>query len=559
MQMIAAVLALMLALLPAGRAQAFVHACTEPVYLTYFGLTVEPQPCTELGRAEVVSAPGRSTMRLMHLTGIPPGRDLTGFLAAFEQLSVALGPAFDGIATARPARHVTLLLAPEALVDPLDGEIQAAATGMIGQECTVVIYKVSTTARTEDLMFTLAHELFHCAQYATWLPQMADGVDEWWSESSAEYFAHLALPGYNTRSGWFGAFDRNALTQSLPQMSYENVVFFLWLATEGGPEAVGSFLGAMRLGDQTAVLRSLVTPEAWTRFIEAWNDGRIQLPGGFPLAAPVATLTDHRFSGPMTVSLPTQAFAIPRWGLIFPEGKRFSLTLDPADAPPDVRMREDGTSGWAPPPATVNTCDGEKTHLIFAATTEGNASASLDVDTDDDSSGEDSSGGACCLVGAWSPTQETLDGFATTAMQIGAGPLAAAGAGMSCAYASGGWVLTFDEAGTGTLDYQANTSTCSVSGAGGGTMRFEESRSGVIGFDWQVVAEGAGMATYTENTLAWSIEIHIGPMVQNQGGPDAGPSIRSNGFAFTCEADSLAIRGLYGVSTAEATYLRFAD
>ncbi len=90
-------------------------------------------------------------------------------------------------------------------------------------------------------------------------------------------------------------------------------------------------------------------------------------------------------------------------------------------------------------------------------------------------------------------------------------------------------------------------------------MRFEESRSGRIGFDWSVAGPGAGMATYTENTLGWSIAIHIGPVVQNQSGPDAGPSRPTNGFAFTCDKDALTIQGVYGTSTAEATYLRFAE
>lgn len=87
-----------------GRAQAFIHGCTGPVYLTFFRLSVDPQPCTELGQFDFYSFSGRSTMRLLHLTAVPSAADNTAFLAAFNQLAVALDPAFDAIGTAQPAR-----------------------------------------------------------------------------------------------------------------------------------------------------------------------------------------------------------------------------------------------------------------------------------------------------------------------------------------------------------------------------------------------------------------------------------------------------------------------
>lgn len=544
----------LLASLPASGARAFTP-CTAANYLGYFIDGLAPQECRDLGHFDIVTRTGPSTLRLIRLAATPAGDD-TAMLGYAEQLSIALGPAFNSIGTAAPPRYITILLSDQTDSFALDGrtvQTHAEATALIGSECTVTVYKLTAGTRIEDFIFTLAHELFHCAQYNTWDAAMAEGSDEWWSEGSAEYFAHLTLPGYNTRNGWFDAFDRSSLTQSLTGMRYENVVFFLWIATETGPEGVGRFLTQMRLGDQTAVLQSLISADDWTRFIEGWLGGRIQLPGGFALQPQIYGLSEKRFSDPDSLDMPTAAFVIPRWSASFAEDKIFTLTLDPPSPPPTARMRLDGTEDWTPPPEKINTCEGEKAYILYAATTETDATATLTVETD-----EDTTGGTCCLIGAWSPTQETLDGFAATAMQIGASQLAAAGGNLSCGYASGGWVLTFTDAANGSLDFRDNTNICTVSGRGG-AMRFEESRSGSIGFDWSVAGPGAGMATYTENTLGWSIAIHIGPVVQNQSGPDAGPSRASNGFAFTCDKDALTIQGLYGTSTAEATYLRFAE
>jgi hypothetical protein len=542
----------LLTLLPGGRAMAF-GACTEPGYLARFQAGLAPQPCEDIHYVTVHAASGDALLRIIRLARAAHGDDEVWRTNVIE-LASSLGRAIDAIGTARLPDEITVFLSDGRMeADELD-EVHADTTRIPGGECRVTFYKLSGGADAGLFVFSLAHEIFHCAQFETWLSAARVADAGWWVEGSAEYFAQLARPGTPYGDGWVEGFDEDSLSQSLVAMEYQNVVFFSWLANRGGPEAVGAFLAQMRPGSQLEVLRGLVPLADWTSFVETWLDGGVSLPGGRTITPGPMAQGERVFRTSGTLDLRAGAYVIERWGATFPEDNRFDLTYEASGSPSQARMRLLGaTGGWAEPPERINTCEGEERHILYFTTVDGSAEAVLTVETDDDETG-----GTCCLAGSWSPTQETLEGFSSTAMQIGAAAIAAQGANLSCGYASGGWVLTFGDGGSGALDYEANTNICVASGHGG-AISFDETRNGTIGFDWEVVGEGAGMAHYTENSLGWSIVMHMGPVTHTQEGADAGPSIGSNGFAFTCDGDALTIRGIYGVSSAEATYLRFAE
>jgi hypothetical protein len=554
-------LALVVLAASVGSAAAF-GDCAQPNYLEYFHENIAPEPCDEIASFPVVTASGRSLLRVIRLRDTPHGDDAV-WVAHAESLAVALGPAIDAIGGVRLPPEITVLLTQgerfierfqahavtEGLVAFDDGH-----GGTVETECAVPFYKLDRAVPVEEFMVAVAHEVFHCAQHVTWPDAYAGASPHWWREGSAEYFTHLVAPGMRLRDGWIAAFDDASLGQSLLEMRYENVVFFLWLADRGGPEAVGAFLSGMTAGDQLATLRALVPLADWRAFVEAYIDGTIHRPSGGAIPPPSQFTGSPVFDGPETLAMNASDYVVRRWELTFAEEKLFDLSLAVESGAPVVAMKPaDSEAGWAPPPAQVNTCKEEKDFLAYALSTDSAGAATLTVGSD-----ADRTGGACCLVGAWSPTQETLDGFAAFGMQVGAGPIAAQGGSLSCGYTSGGWVLEFGEDGAGRLEFEGNTNSCTVSG-GGGAIRYDEVRNGTIGFDWEVAGEGAGMAHYTENTLGWEITMHIGPVTQSHGGADAGPSTSSNGFAFTCERDDLTIQGLYGISHKETTYLRFAE
>jgi hypothetical protein len=398
----------------------------------------------------------------------------------------------------------------------------------------------------------LAHEIFHCAQQQTWPAAMRVAGNDWWVEGSAEYFANLAVPGSPFGWGWINAFDTASLTRSITDMAYANVVFFTWIDNRDGPAGVGAFLDQMRGGDQTAVLRSLVPQDQWISFIEAWLDGQITQPGGGAIVpAPYAHFAKV-FRRSDELAMETGAYVIPRWGATFVENKRFDLTLNPGSGTPTVHMRPLDGTGWADPPPQINTCVGEEQYIVYAATVDGPADATLSVETDDDTTG-----GACCLIGEWKPTADALAGFADFGMEVGAGPIAAQGGDMQCGYMDGDWLLSFRNDGTGDVTFNNTTNECQVS-MQGQRMSVLSARSGTTAFDWRIVGEGAARLDFTDHDVFWNIVMKLGPIAQDLSRPDAGPSTDSNGMAFTCRENDLAVQGVYGLSHKETTHVRVA-
>ena len=525
-------------------------------YLSGFDERLLDGDCEEVYSAPINGPSGVSILRLVRYVGPSHGAD--DWIPMVDELAARVGAALREMGGVRLQGTVSVFLVPDTLIDTIPGTsttgpVHGSLNAISGDECFLAMYKLPSETSVEEFVFTMAHEIFHCAQYETWREAADLEAADWWVEGSAEYFANLAMPGTGSSDGWAAAFDQGVLDASMLTLSYHTVVFFSWLHQTAGAGAVSGLLAAMPASEgteaQMSALAGQISADDWQGFVEAYLGGQVRFPGGGTVPSPSAIRGFYDFPAGDGADYAVEPFQIDRIDLVFARDNTFDVT----NAENGLRTgASEGDQDFAPMPETVNACESEKTFRFYATTTTRAGPGRLQVPRPELGSG------ACCLVGAWSPTQETLDGFGATAMQIGAGSIAAAGANLSCGYSSGGWILTFGASGTGNLDYQANTTTCTVSGAGG-NMRFEESRSGVIGFDWRVVEEGAGMATYTDNTLAWNIAIHIGPVVQNQGGPDAGPSTRSNGFAFTCERDTLTIQGLYGLSNAEATYLRFSE
>jgi len=546
----------LMTLIQPGRALAF-GDCMQPNYLPYFDIDTVPKPCTEIARFPVVTAHGRSMLRIIRFTNSAHGDDAI-WTARAEQLAVALGPAIDQIGSARLPPEISVLLTED---ERHIGRLQAHAvtsgmiaydtgSGPVETECAVPFYKLPGGAAVDEFLVAVAHEVFHCAQYVTWNEAYFGEDPGWWREGSAEYFSHLAVPGTRLRDDWFAAFDSASLDRPLHRMSYENVVFFLWLATTGGPEAVGAFLDRMRPGDQLAVLREVLPLAEWRGFVEAYLDGQIHRPSGGALPRPAAFTGERTFRAPGELSVSAEDYVIRRWRLTFVADKVFELATTVQSGAPEVAMRLDGeTGGWAPPPERISTCDGEASHVLYAVSTDSPGAARIAVETD-----ADTTGGTCCLVGDWKPTPEALAGIARFGMAYGAPAVAAAGGAMNCSYQGGDWRLSFYDDGTAEIVFDGHTSQCTVSG-GGGAMSSIGTRGGHSAFTWQVVGDGAARVESLEHAVTWLIQMKIGPMLQQMPGAED-PVASPAGFAFNCQEDSLIVQGIYGLGTYEAGHIR---
>lgn len=153
------------------------------------------------------------------------------------------------------------------------------------EDCPLMIYGAATGVSDGALARTLAHELFHCAQYRTWPRQMAAANARWWSEGAAEWFEDLALPGragdsdllealrvFRARSGAFSLIDN----------TYSNVVFFSWL----GPARVATYIPQLAGGSETQLdgARRALSEDEYQRFAQAYIDETISTPSGYLLA-----------------------------------------------------------------------------------------------------------------------------------------------------------------------------------------------------------------------------------------------------------------------------------
>ncbi|RIX44202.1 MAG: hypothetical protein D3M94_16010 [Rhodocyclales bacterium GT-UBC] len=152
--------------------------------------------------------------------------------------------------------------------------------GLSDPGCPVLLYQSARFA-SERLTRTLAHELFHCMQYATWPGKTSNDAFLWWAEGSAEWFEDFAFPELRPHSdleGWVRSFRTDSIHRSLLQMQYQNVVFFSWLTRA----RIVDFLAQMAgVGESPAAGASrALSEDGYMSFARDYVDGRIVTPSG---------------------------------------------------------------------------------------------------------------------------------------------------------------------------------------------------------------------------------------------------------------------------------------
>ncbi|MGH6951647.1 MAG: hypothetical protein ACREH4_12285, partial [Vitreimonas sp.] len=163
-------------------------------------------------------------------------------------------------------------------------------------DCIVPVYPPTHHIESEREMagFVFAHEIFHCAQFATWPEHTRSADHRWWMEGSAEYFANTAYPGPHAHvTPQVHGFDARSPDTSLLNMTYENFVLFAWLYESGGAARFRYFLQHMATVpamEQRAAAESALGPEVWLDFAERYLDRRLHYAGGASLDShPVLT------------------------------------------------------------------------------------------------------------------------------------------------------------------------------------------------------------------------------------------------------------------------------
>src|SRR3546814_20037256 len=117
----------------------------------------------------------------------------------------------------------------------------------------IVLYLIGSGASREEAATTLAHEIFHCVQAATYSPGQygayrSEGGAAWWIEGSDEWFASLALPDDSMYQSRVDEFDALAPDTQLHLIRYSALPFFLWHAQRPGHPPPRMFPSALAPG-----------------------------------------------------------------------------------------------------------------------------------------------------------------------------------------------------------------------------------------------------------------------------------------------------------------------
>jgi len=198
-------------------------------------------------------------------------------------------------------RAITIvLLPPEAGSLGAKGEDFANTHLIASGECIVqvslkrietVMAAVNANQTAEFFDKVLAHESFHCVQGWNWPQQAAAPGAAWWVEASANMASDVAFePTAQDIAANYRRFDATSASVPLTQMTYEGVVFWMWLwQTDKGrvyPTLAAMPVGGGGEGDQRAALVAALGEGMLTSFAEAYLDGAIATPKGTKVTQP---------------------------------------------------------------------------------------------------------------------------------------------------------------------------------------------------------------------------------------------------------------------------------
>jgi hypothetical protein len=420
----AAIFAVGLAWLAPTAAQAGFGDCRSPDYLRAF--PVAPAAAT-VDCVEVFRVPVTTPAGTRHIRGIT---DLLSDWAVPAEIVAAAEQGAREAAAAMPALgdyaldDITILLLDDRMdwSTPASGGREAneavaitdgrRAAGRAG-ECLVTLYGLAVGTTVRETPVTVAHEVFHCLQYASLPPALMDTYGtggDWWIEGTAEYFSAVAVsvdPAETDRSSLFDAAVRAG--RALNEMEHESAPFFFWLGeTRGGLGAIMPFIRAMSASGgataQQAAMRAVLDDGAWLDFAEAYGDNAIAHPRGGMLSLAPDFGAPRPVTAATTLTIPLPPFVLTLGELAYDCGT-WGHGLSPTDANLSTQLGKGAP--WELWPAEVDARDGRPADLRYVGLHTGPARQTLRVDIDRRRSCAPCAGSDLvdlCLVGQWEVT-----------------------------------------------------------------------------------------------------------------------------------------------------------
>lgn len=530
-------LSMLVFLLPAaGAARADFADCAVPGYLAGVDgrMSDVALPCSEASRFTIETPGGSHQVRIIYSTA-DMAPDLMEFVAAIR----------DGVqrsaATLRAIGRGTtadITIWASNLPRYVDGDVRVFAEtrpiGAADSECVVAIFPGPNTA------FTVAHEFFHCVQYATFGDKTYAGASDWWAEGSAQWFAELAVPGTNESNFDVGVFDSVSAETALTAMGEEAMVFFVWLGQVHGNAMAMDLIDAMPDGEEPAqqdALAAFLSEEEFLRFAEAYFDHQIWLPSGDLLPSAPFHGDIYSFGESAVQAIEAERFVLARFQIGLDCG---SWTL--------ARHNERGRwavsidlGPWQGLPESVSVPGPEPALWRSVAFSTGSDGFSVEVEAKRDACHRcgafviaDESPSAC-LVGTWN----LLSGGYGEHLQE---QLRASGLFESIDYPDMESVLIINPDGTYEMPGPAEQYQADVRSPSGqllsalGTLSMQSSGEWSVDGDTLTFCEGATTATID---LTVTDSSGNSGRVFERGGPDSGAIHRNRSFA--CDVDTLIL------------------
>lgn len=194
----------------------------------------------------------------------------------------------------------------------------------------------------EKLKQDLAHEIFHCVQYAQ-LDMYAGrtGITAWWSEGSADWASGIVYPGVNGEQAWSPSFeqDKSLIDQCDPgtnsacgerYATYATALFFQDMANQKGNGAVFELLKRIAVRSRTPQMQAIAETPAmdhiFEKFAQDYIDSKIMDPDGSPMAQPDVIISDSfEIDHDMDMQMRGQSLTVRAYKLNFAKGKIYEL------------------------------------------------------------------------------------------------------------------------------------------------------------------------------------------------------------------------------------------
>jgi hypothetical protein len=295
---------------PAAPARAGFQDCTTPDFAT--AMVGKPEFVCEPIRELSVEAFGRTVrMRTLRWQGDDTGLPYEPLVIEAAETTLAW---LDGYRDSYglKVQDLTFVFANVALADPANP--LASALGEDPDECVIRLYLASVETKgagdvLQDFRNSIAHEVFHCIQGATWPAQAT--LDEktrlWWVEGTAQFIAHWIYPNPKDLQLRAANFANEVQATPIHQTGKVggSVVFFAWLGS-GNVYPIFDFIAAMPTvpgeAAQRQALLERVPPYLLSEFPRDWVDGNIKMPDGFTfLKVQPLDRQDVNASGPLVI------------------------------------------------------------------------------------------------------------------------------------------------------------------------------------------------------------------------------------------------------------------